>query len=391
MKKFILVSLWCLILPQVYSQEPVENFLKQIEQNNPDLKKQKLNFENTLANLKNNNIPNGVSLSHDRLRNSLDQSIYLETVISQEFDFPALYLIRHQISKETVLLNRQLYRSERNEIWAKAWQTLLEYQFQLKMLSNAKLNYELIDSVNVLEKKAFEKKQTDILRYTLSNLELTQLKVDYNELQNKLFDLKKSLQVMNGGVEPENIPVDWGAVLLPASIDSLANLVLIYNPQLQAQATKVNVATLNSKVNKWNNLPTFEIGFRYDDGITEDFKGVHTGLNIPLWKNSYQVKASNQIVEAEEISMEGYRTKLASEIEVLKASYKNTYENYLLLSSALNSVDFMSLLKKSYQTGNMQVVEYFTQMHDFINHQQNLLKLEYELKSIEIELRKHLI
>jgi cobalt-zinc-cadmium efflux system outer membrane protein len=62
------------------------------------------------------------------------------------------------------------------------------------------------------------------------------------------------------------------------------------DPEIKKLLLQYQIAKQEVEVNKALNLPKFEIGYRYQGLLNENYNGIHAGVTIPLWERNNIVK-----------------------------------------------------------------------------------------------------
>jgi outer membrane protein, heavy metal efflux system len=130
------------------------------------------------------------------------------------------------------------------------------------------------------------------------------------------------------------------------------------DPALKQLMTETQVSEQQTRAYKASGLPQFEVGYRYQGILGAQFNGVHAGLTVPLWSNRNKVKQQQQWTTAYGLLTEQHRLEHYYEAQHL---YDRTVELRAIaadFSERLNATQNESLLEKSFNAGQLTVLEY---------------------------------
>ncbi len=290
--------------------------------------------------------------------------------VSQSFAFPTLYANQHKLAKANVKSSEIELMISRNEIakvvkntwWEMAYfctkLKLLQYQDSLYTgFLNAATRKAQIGETNMLEKLSAESQSLEI-------------KNQVNQTKSEINILKKRLQILLN-TKQSIVPLDTVLVKLNASIFDI--LLSSTNPLLTLNSQKVEVARMESKVEKSKVLPEFSLGyisktiigspiFGGNAGPANRFIGMQAGIAIPLWfyPQKAKIKAAKINYQIAETNAQSYRTALEGEYETLIQDY-NKYKISIdyYEKSALPQADMIiNQSAKTYKAGELDYLEY---------------------------------
>lgn len=391
MKQLILIFVTFIAFSSnLFSQNNVDEILGEIEKNNTTLAALRKRAEaEKIANrtgiyLKNPEFEfNYLWGNPSQIGNRTDISI------KQSFDFPTVYSYKNKISK---------LKTERVE---------LEYEKKRKdlLLKSRLLCYDLIYS-NALRKE-FSKRVIHAqsiaagieLKFKIGEVSI----LEYNKAQMNLLNLMKDLETnnierntflgelaqLNGGIYIEfsnsgyqlyTVPVDFDLWYLEAEKSS---------PLLNWLKKEIEISQHQISLNQALSLPKFQTGYMSETVGEEEFKGVSFGLTIPLWENKNSVKYSKaNTIALENLAIDN-KLKLYNYLRILHKKVLELHNNYNDYQIQLKSFDSTKLLKKSFDSGEISLINYTLELSIYYESNNKLLELKRDMYRAYAELNQY--
>lgn len=290
--------------------------------------------------------------------------------ISQSFAFPTLYANQHKLAKANIKSSEIELAISRNEI-AKSvkssWWELAYVHSKLKLLQYQDSLFT--GFVNAATRRA-QTGETNMLEKLSAESQSLEVKNKVKQTQSEINILRKRLQILLNIKQPvlssDTVLVKLNTIAFD-SISASSNLLLTLYSQ------KVEVARMESKVEKSKILPDFTIGYFSNTiigtpinsgiaGAGDRFSGVQAGIAIPLWfyPQIAKVKAAKVNHQIAKINAQSYKAALEGEYEALIQDfrkYKNSIDYYETL--ALPQADMIiNQSTKSYRAGALDYLEY---------------------------------
>ncbi len=277
----ILIGLFAIGLSlNVQAQSDLKDVLQAVESNNLSLKAQNNYIESqkigykTEMNLANPEIEYEINFSDS------DGNPY-EVLISQDFDFPTVYLHKNKIKKaKTANLNNLLQQS-RQDILLNAKKVCLNLIYQNKLKDQLTIRYENAQKlVNFFQKK-LEKGDANILEMNKVKIVLLNVKNQLQLCNTQVINLKEELKQLNGGKA-----IDFNTILYPnfsleEDFTKLEVDVLKNTPSLNQMKANMDIASKQTSLAKNQVLPKFNLGYRYlNSDINKSFNGINIGIIV---------------------------------------------------------------------------------------------------------------
>lgn len=387
--RYILSVVTICLAMTINAQNGFEHILQTVEANNTTLKamKEKANADKvgnkTGINMANPEVEFGYLWgSPDGTGNRTDFSV------TQSFDFPTVYANR---SKLTNMQNEQVdivYEQERRNILHEARIICIEYVYLKKQnnilterLSKAK---DLADAYQL----KFDKGDIDIIEYNKTKLHLltSQKLLQMNEVE--LNATQAELERLNGGISLEiNLPVSYSEYILPLNFDNWLASIEGKNPVLQQADMQIMLSKQEEKLTRSMNLPKFSAGYASEYILGTSSQGFTIGVSIPLWEGKNTVKHK----KAQTIALQAIQwdNKLQFRNETKKEYDKATRLALLLkeYKSLLNISNNDNLLKKSFDKGQLSLINYLLELSEYYDTIDTYLETErdYQLSVAELE------
>ncbi len=362
------------------AQTSIADVLTSIEVNNSELKasaqvvlgqKASASAQNSLAD------PN-FGFSHLWGTESAQDRKY-EISVSQAFDFPSLYVNRHQLKGMKQTLYDTQLASQRQQILLQAKELCLQVVYLNRHIELAQKRQEAADQLAKLYRGRLESGDANIIDVNKIEIEQLNVATNYTRLVNERNACLARLQVMNGGEAIAGLDAltEYVAEELPASFEEWKAQTLQMAPELQLLRQNNEIAEREISLSKAGWLPRFELGYRHAYELGDRFNGLTVGVSIPLFANRKQVKIARAQAVAETFA--GNYQALQAE-EGLQTAYEEAISLKANLDryTTLTSRNQFQLLQKTLTAGQISMVEYLVDATQLYEAFENQLSLEYE-------------
>lgn len=376
---FLMILVPVITLPQ----QDFKAFLDSVEVNNKSIEAAK-----KLAEAESIEAHTGIYLanpeiSYDYLSGSGN---YSEMVVSQSFNFPSSYIHKSKIADITEQQASDKYRRLRLSIFRNAAEI---YSQQVILNRKLKLYSELENMLETLQLNA-EKKldagEINILELNRVRSEAARNKAELSMLRSEDTMLKLKITELNGQEEFKLTKTEFKHYPLHENADTLLWQIVSNHPVNSFWLSEINKAGKKIQLQKATSLPKLELGYRQDMNANETFRGIHAGLSIPLFENKNTVK----LARAEQlfIQQEYYSQKLEFENQIRKmiTEYKTTQTSLNQLEQTVESLNTPELLVKSYEAGQINYTEFFS---EYSNYRDILFYME-DLRELAMSLQLEL-
>lgn len=343
---------------QAHARE-IKDVLGSIERNNIELKSLSAGNEAEAYDLKERNSLEAPSVEYSPFFSKGYSGVSSsELIVSQEFDFPSLYMARHKAEKVAAKDLTARYSLARKEVLLSAYLLCIDYIHNEKALRLLEQRMEVADSLMSMYDKKMKHGDATILDVNRIRMELMNLKTEKIGLESELGNISRELTALNGG---ESISLD--ALQYPeVSLADAPRLALLLEGDASVNAAAAGLATAESevKVSRQEWMPKISVGYRRNTEMKESSNGFLVGVSLPLFSAGNKVKASKARAEQSRLNLDNEmlraRMVLETEAENLK-SLRKSLESYDL--SLLDST--LKLMRKAVDHGNLTVTDYYSE------------------------------
>jgi cobalt-zinc-cadmium resistance protein CzcA len=310
--------------------------------------------------------------------------------VSQTFAFPTVYANQHKLANANVKsseidLSVTTGRIA-NQVKTTWWQ-LVFFKSKLRLLQYQDTLY--MGFLRAASRRA-ETGETNKLEKISAESQSLEVKNELKQTQADIEIYLKRLQTLLNMRQPFTI-ADTALVKLKLSVatDSLA---IMANPSLAFSRQQIEVASMESKVEKAKLLPDFTLGY-FNQSITgtqdvngtpryyssgDRFTGIKAGIAIPFWfkPNASKIEALKINHQIAQTNAEYFKSALSGEFEALLqeySKYKGSIDYYE--QSALPQADLIiSQSTKTYKLGDMDYLEYIMTLSRALQLKNNYLE-----------------
>jgi len=387
-KNYIAFVVLFMISLNVFAQS-FSDVLNTIEENNLDLQAGKKYVESKTMEYKAGNLPDGPEVSYGYFpENSTVMGTKQVFEISQSFQMPCYYRNISAYSKFMISAEELNYQVLRKGILAKAKSLLIDYVFLMKKSAIADKRLKFASNFYNASLVRLEVGDINALEVNKAKLHLMKVQKEENEIRSELITVKENLKQLNGGIEL-NIDIDIYPQEGIVSIDSVLFEKMESDPELLLSQKQLEASQKQLKVTKNMQLPSFSLGYGTETVADEQFKGVLVGVSIPLWSSKRTIQKAKLETEYRDLNKVSITESKLAETKILYnqvSSLKESLESYETVLSTVNNEE---LLKQSMESGEISIIDFFTEMFYYYEIYDDYLSLEKEYYQILNELYKY--
>lgn len=310
-----------------------------------------------------------------------------ELIVSQEFDFPTLYVGRNR------LLSMQ-EDAARMEYLAARCNVLLQAKLQCLELVQLRKMRRILD-----ERMDNGKKMLELYEKRLENGDATQL--DVNRIRMELMDVSSEvarnetdmcqalslLKTLNGNKDVDTDGFEYEVLCPMLSGEDVVGRILGEDAELRSAEASVAASRQAVSVSKQEWLPKITLGYRRNTEFKEAVDGFLVGASFPLFSSSKKVKAAKSRYEGAQLQLENARAKAGNEV-------KEQLSELARLRSLLDIYDMplmeetLRLLTRSVELGEISVIEYYVEADKIYQKQQEFLLAESRYQKLHASVFK---
>ena len=369
--------------------QQIESVLQQIEQNNKELQAQQQLTNAAKMEVRTENNLGDPNINYSPFfGKGIDGVASSEMVVSMGFDFPTLYVTRHQEgSLQHAYLDHQ-QQAVRRDILLQAKNLCLEL---IRLNQEHDLLVERSKNAQGLL-ELFEKRleEGDATALDVNKIKMERMNVQTEVARNNAAHRTalQQLMAMNANLPLEFSQMTYPKVEVIRDYNQLYDEVMATDASLQAAEAAVRAAEKAVSVNRQQWIPKFEVGYRRNTSLDEKFHGVLVGGSIQLFSNRKKVK----IARAQAISSQLTRDNARLQVE---AAVQSQFNEIQQLREALEAYDVtlmhetLDMLNEAVSSGLLSVIAYYVEADNVYKNLAAYREVENQYQKVMAEVYKN--
>ncbi|WP_424963896.1 TolC family protein [Ekhidna sp.] len=368
----------------------IESILREVEQNNQELKALGQYAESRALELKSgNNLPDPQLGAYYLPFGEHSTGDYSEFQVSQSFEFPTVYSTRRNlIDKQTDQLELD-YQARRQEILAQAKEYCLNLIYLNKRLTTETLRVEQAKQVFEQVQELYEKEQVGILELNKAKVAWIQEQFKIQQIESDQRNTMLLLKNLNGGAEIRFSSDEYALSLDLSDKESVWQEKQSEDPELVKLKQQEAIAQQSLRLAKNRTLPNLTAGFNSQGVAGERFSGVYAGISIPLWSNRNKVKAAQSQVDFQQSINTSLSLQAYSAFEKQYNDYEIMFSKFQEYEATLSGLNSDNLLLQAYQLGELSFMEYYMELKFYRQAYDTMLDMQYQLYVSQTQILKH--
>lgn len=355
----------------------INELLRSVETHNTELKafSQRMQAQKTENKLSNNLPDPTVSYSHLWGADNSSETIG-ELIVSQSMDFPTLYHTRRQLNRQKNVMADHEYQLKRREILLKAQEICFDIILLRKEQLLLKERHQNASELATLYQQRIESGDANVIELNKVKLELLNAKTEASINETNLKKKEEELIILNGSIPFQTEQLTYPSIVLPTDYAEIKDDVLNGELALAALEQESRVGHNLLKVAQESWLPKLEIGYRRNTESGAPFNGFVVGFSVPLFENKGKVKMVRQQLLSTELSKE--QVKSETSYNALQ-NFREAQKTKLLMdeyASLFKEHSDLLILKEALKSGQISLIEYFSEAAIIYQSQLNYLQLE---------------
>ena len=355
----------------------INELLRSVETHNTELKafSQRMQAQKTENKLSNNLPDPTVSYSHLWGADNSSETIG-ELIVSQSMDFPTLYHTRRQLNRQKNAMADHEYQLKRREILLKAQEICFDIILLREEQLLLKERHQNASELAILYQQRIESGDANVIELNKVKLELLNAKTEASINETNLKKKEEELIILNGNTPFQTEQLTYPAIVLPTDYAEIKDDVLNGELALAALEQESRVGHNLLKVAQESWLPKLEIGYRRNTESGAPFNGFVVGFSVPLFENKGKVKMVRQQLLSTELSKEQVKSETA--YNALQ-NFREAQKTKLLMdeyASLFKEHSDLLILKEALKSGQISLIEYFSEAAIIYQSQLNYLQLE---------------
>lgn len=373
----------------VVAQDDINNILRQVEMNNPELKANKEFLKAEIWQTKgSNNLANpSVGYTHTWDSNN-GNNTEKEIEVSQSFEFPTAYIHRKNANKKAINALEYSYQEKRQAILLQAKELCLDIIMlnqQADLLQQRMKYAKELSAAYSKMLSAGDASSIEVNKITLELLNMqTESTINKSALKTKLAELA----LLNG-----NQPVSLGNTMytkeeLPA-YDLIREEVIGNNNQLKSSKSEYDAAVKQIAVNRAGWMPNLELGYKHSTGVGLRSNGLMVGISIPIFNNRGKVSSAKANALGKSYAYDMAQLSVESQVYQAYQEASIMKEQIDAYSDALDVNNMLDLLKQALEGGELSVTAYFVEVATAYQSLENYLTIQNIYHKQLAKLYKH--
>lgn len=305
-----------------------------------------------------------------------------ELQITQDFDFPTAYANKYAISKGQQKLAVAEFELRKAELKEELFQWMIERNALIQELQVYDELFKDSKSAYEAGEKLLSEGMNNQLELNAANRLMLRAQAESDIKRQRLAEAERKLDLICGNKEHFLKALDQYSETL-VKISEMADIPMNSPAEalsLSVQAQRSQIAKKEVDLARSRSLPSFTLGYRQDYGEGQNFRGIVSGISIPLFANAHQVKATRKASSYEESVYRQQQKEKEVEWNLLHQQWKMLSDQERSYASFLEQQNSELLLKKSLNLGRITVL-------DWIREREKCL--DDRLRLIDLQTKKH--
>lgn len=357
--------------------QTLDSLMQSIEQHNPRIIALHSWLEAEKTKAKTGIYPDNPELSYIYLwGNSELIGSQKELEITQSFRLPGYYTSKsgvQQLAYEQKVIFAQKAEMEVLHKARTVYYTIVGLMKKESLLENRMVESE---KLKALMKEGFEQGEISKPAYDKARIYHLNIQNEGKLIRGEIQIQKESLQQMKGGDPLSDLSYAYPESRILPSLDMILTDLPENNPDILMARQHDAVNERRVKLEKMNNLPVFEAGYKSEVFLEQKLRGIYAGIQIPLWENKNQVKKAQLQHVWSQASYQQMVSEVVAGVKSLYNELETTYVNYMEMKDILESVELAQSSYDLLQAGQISFPEYLIEVQFMYESQENYLETE---------------
>lgn len=311
-----------------------------------------------------------------------------ELIVTQEFDLPALNKAkRRDVGLQSDVLDLD-YRILRRDILLEAANTWFDLCTARQRLDILRQRQAANDTLMSLYTRRLEHGYSTAMELNRVKLDRMNLNTEAVECQAEMLALSESLQSLAGGmpvITAAPASTDVATAAIPTTWTTTASTDANLETTRAEAALTASRHTMKLARKTW--YPTFTAGFRVNTEQRDANGGFVVGLAFPLFSNGKKQQAARMRHTANELALADAHQNADNRCRSLSATAQNL-QSVLATYDVTLMRDNLSTLMRATETGEVSIIEYYTEAERIYTTLQQRLATENTYNKTMAELNR---
>ena len=390
MKTKLLIGLVLLAFSSGFAQSNIDNILTEIAKNNKTIQANTNYWNTQKVQYKTGNSLYNPTIEYDYLKGSpANAGNQTDLIITQSFDFPTVYGKKNELAKQLSTQADLQLKAVNQELLLEAKKICIELVYRNKMqvpLTKRKVATEMW-LANF--KKKLDSGDGTILDVNKAEIQLLEIKKQFQDNASIIAKLKEQLTSLNGGNSINLEDLTYFDVPVIPNFETLEKEIQAQDYLRKSLEQEKVIAQKQIEVSKALALPKMELGYHYQGILGQTYNGIHTGISLPLWESKNTVKLQKaKMVYAESVSTD-HSNERYYEVKQLYGRYESLKSILADYEKINQSVEPIRLLDKALAAGQISALEYFVELNYYNTTYNSFLEIEKEYYDVVATLLKY--
>lgn len=298
--------------------------------------------------------------------------------VSQPFDWPGVYSLRTKVAaakrQEAIVEN---YFNYRQLMW-QAEDLLIQAYYQRQSIDLLKVMLQNYDRLCAAYQRSYELGEG-------TKLDVKKIQIQQLDINAMLDECEVEYTRIVGELQQLNPEIDFtqlvgSLTLAPVQLPPREMLSYLNHPAIALAQAQSATANASVELQRRENLPAFNVGYRYNREIGENFHGFAASMTLPVWGNRNKTKAATAEWNASQARLDATAKRITAEIEQLWATTKMLQNRLNGYHEVLDDESIIRMLDMALQGGEMTLMEYLQEIDFFIEAQIKMIGTERDFQ-----------
>lgn len=300
-----------------------------------------------------------------------------EVSVTQELDWSVISGQRKTLSRKKNELTEITFLKIRNSVLLQAEKKLIELSYYYRLLDELHTQLQDADSLTQTYKTMLENGNGNILNVNRSQLNSVAIQTEIKNINTQKEVVMEELSGLNGG-KPVNYKerFTFRQPELPEDFDTWFKEIISHVPELRYYQKDIEVKKLSLQSTKTDMIPGLSVGYAGEINESERLHGFILGMSIPLWENKNKLKKSKQDIITAQSNEYDAKQRVYSQLKAQYTQVIALHHSLHFQKDAIDRLNTTSLMKEALQKGEINLMDYLTEIARYYEFRKNLLITE---------------
>ncbi len=385
--KTTLILACCCAAVSAIAQSPIDTVLDVILDNNGDLQAQQALLAAQRGDDTDANSLSNPEVEFTRVWGKDGIGNKLQLDISQSFDWPGLYRARSQAARQGQAAIEQSMLNDRLELALQAKALLVELVYVRKQLALTDTLVSNLERMKNSIAKSLDQGEITVLDERKSAYELFKYQNQVANLRTREAEVCAELSAMSQVPLELNQIQEYPLEELLSQEEYLAQVQR--DPSLKSQLMMVEQEGMNARAARMSRFPSFSLGYEHQAEMGDRFNGFTAGMTLPFFENRKARQSALYRRDASQRSAQMLLAQRVADTNGKLASLSILGDQMKQFRSVFGDNLYLRYLDMAFSAGQLNVLEYISELHYFKEQTFTYLETEYNYYSVLISLNRY--